>query len=252
MKSLSFRLIAVSLVAVMFSSCYKEIVTTTMVEESPESFWMNEFDSDNLNGQFVFQNDHIKLTYNLSSEAHSNYIEVKLENLTNRPIYLDVAKSTAIVNKKALNYLKTLDSKERFYYIPSYSELALRSFETGIPSVLSGIYKTYKDDRIRYTKDDSQVKIRSQFTYGFEENLENTVMVENYIWLKEVARLEKVEAKALAEKSKPNICLHRVNAVTRTKTNVEYKYSPGRTFGLVFPLVMGIAALTGIAIILIK
>ncbi|MFC2175655.1 hypothetical protein ACFLR1_01625 [Bacteroidota bacterium] len=195
--------------------------------------------SSNLDENLIYIDENLKISYSLKDKSYA----FEIENISSRPIYVDVARSSLIVNKRALNYLKTLDSKERFYYIPSHSVLSQLDFKEGIPNFMESLSVSSV-----YTEETTPLSLRNQITYDFEEGFPNPILVENHIWLKEYNQSNSLPFSSNVDLQSPKVLFedHLNKTSRRTSSEMTRKYSPGRTAGLFIPF--GMVSLAGIIV----
>jgi len=116
-------------ICLLLTSCFATKVDTVYEERVSESYvFMNFEASENLGDDLIYKDENLQIKYAVRNREYS----FTIENTSNNPIYIDMARSSLIINKQAYNYLKTLDSPDRFYYIPSKSILPLLDFKSYI------------------------------------------------------------------------------------------------------------------------
>ena len=115
-------------------------------------------------------------------------------NISDSPIFLDLGKSSLIVNFEAINYTKALDHISRYFYIPNMSEVHIKKYDSRILSEFENLkYFTNVDSIVKYTSETSPIQVRNHITLGFDEELKNSYIVDNKIWLSKVIKMDEKE-----------------------------------------------------------
>ncbi len=168
-------------------------------------------------------------------------------NTTDKAIYVDLARSSLIVNGIAFNYLKTLDSDDRFYYVPSkstYPPVNFRDRVTLPEPNANGIGTVYTEEK-------SPLRIRNQITYGFEEKLSQSILVENHIWLAQFGKSDTLALAGVNDLSSDKIISDETTTVIKSNKTMQRtkRYAPGRTAALCIPMAILTAAIIVIPIL---
>lgn len=179
-----FRLALLVVITTQLLGCYVTRTETKSTYFDTYEYLVYTFDSDNLDSNFHFYNSDIHIQY-----VTNKVFDFEIKNIAKDPMYLDVGRSSLIIEDKAYNYLKTLDEQSRFYYLPDNTVFAMRSFReelTPFFNSMNSYLMRFQDPNRNYTKDNSPILLRSHLTYSFDSELKSTKRVDNQIWLKSV------------------------------------------------------------------
>lgn len=175
----------------LFSSCYTTKEVKKIRSKQITKYLLVNFNSNDLANNFGFQNENLKLQYTVSPEYN-----ILIENISKRPVYLDVGRSSLIVNKISYNYLKTLDNNERFYYLPNNSQFVMVDFKEKLGDLLliikNNLENLDKKDTV-FNLYNSPLTIRSHLTYSQTSNFESTEIIDNQIFVESLKTISESE-----------------------------------------------------------
>lgn len=175
-----------------FNSCYVEKVQVTVNKPYKVMvYYLYEFAADNMDSSFVYKDTNILIKYMFFENDKFSF---EIMNITDTPIFLDLGKSSLIVNYKAVNYTKALDHISRYFFIPNMSKLTVPNYDANLLSEFEIFnYFTKVDSMIEYSSVTSPIQVRNHITFGFDEELKKSYTVENKIWLSKVIKMKEKE-----------------------------------------------------------
>ena len=205
-KNLFFKIISLTIVTFLFTSCYFTRNVTEEVNvmkdfqvpydaEIPleiEAVGVFQFTSDEVNN-FVYENEDLKVYYNFhGNESTVGALIFKIQNKTNQNIFIDLAYSSFINNGRATNYTNAVDITGKVLLIPDNSYLELNNFKgitnankEDIDTLIKETYYSYKIFQL-FNKNNSPLVIRNKITYGFQENITTPKVIDNTFWVNQL------------------------------------------------------------------
>ena len=239
-KLLILQLSAICLLVSTLNSCYVSKAVQFMRNELLDTNYIAyEFKTENLDSNLIFTDDSIKINYTLNRLGGG--IKFTIENTSNQPLYLDLGKSSVIINKQAFNYRSTLNKDDRFYYIPNQSFLKIDDFNPEIVKLLENyLLPDAADTNMVFTEETAPFHIRNHISYSFDEERKKSAVVNNKLWIykrtkynnkNEIIYTPKVTIRQQYVTVKKNV----------EKTMYVQELDTGRTFGLVAGIVAFLA-----------
>jgi hypothetical protein len=183
-KIINYIAVCIIISSITFTGCYvsKEVQYMGYENEIDTNYIVYEFKTEKIDSNLIFTDDIIKIRYTLN---HINGgIKFTIENTSNQPLYLDLGKSSVIINKQAFNYRSTLNKDDRFYYIPNQSVLKIDDFNPEIVKLLENYLLTdVGDTNSVFTEETTPFHIRNHLSYSFDEELKKSAVVNNKLWI---------------------------------------------------------------------
>lgn len=181
--------------------------------------------SDNLNSEYVFENEDVKCSYDLWNTDGGAPYSFKLFNKSDKPIYLDWSKSSFIVNGASYDYYQettVTESKtvaksassifknnqalsansstiqmsatqsykqKKVQYIPAQSFVEYR-LNSSMLRMLSGCdYKLKGTEKIKefsFEKNNTPYVFRNHLSYAFSENATEQKVIDSEFWVNQM------------------------------------------------------------------
>ncbi|MFW6046975.1 MAG: hypothetical protein ACOCP4_04230 [Candidatus Woesearchaeota archaeon] len=157
---------------------------TYTVSEKVEVYYKNlyVFNSNSLDDDLVYYNDDLKVEYffvNRTNKEQEYYIKVKVSNSSDKSLYLDKSQSSIIFNGKSNPYTDYVTNWKTEIVPPnSYTEFIIP--EIKLQENLPPVNEIVKKD---FDYENSPLVLRNFMTYSFSKNLENSINIDNDIFL---------------------------------------------------------------------
>lgn len=155
-------------------------------------YMIYDFKSNDLDNSFTYNhNDTISLSYKLHkySLEGNEIFEIKIENLTNKPLYIDLSQSSFIRNGYSNPYRKYVNDQST-NFIPPRSYFILEvSPELNIEQNMKSIYNSMKEQFLNekeFAESNSPIVYRNLMTFSNNKELEAPTFIQNKIWVEKI------------------------------------------------------------------
>lgn len=207
-----------ALFLILFASCttkrkfvgYSEELRTRDVNDYHHKYVIYEFESYDLDVNFSYIMKDKRINYDLQGKTGVTNFELKIENLTETPMYVDLSQSSFVKNGRSVSYRSYVNDMST-NFIPPKSYYVLEIPNTFIDAQINQVVEDMKKnekDRIEYVESNSPLIFRNILTVAKNKELEDSELIDNKFWLSAIRIVNSSDIDNIANTSNKIIVAH--------------------------------------------
>lgn len=256
-----FSIWVMVLSTIAISSCTRTVQKPYQVRETKLIKYHVAFElgySSNVNDQLVSRDEALELSYDINYETDiSKYLVfINIANISQNPVYIDLARSSFINQRRAFNYKEAVNQSSTIQYLPDLSYFPMDRFHiidrynaAKIKQEINEVGEIDIRERL-YDIENSPIRFRNQITYNFSDEMSDAIKIDNEFWAKRLIIMDEQEFNELkAAGSHPNWVFYYTDEVKEydvTKYRaVQEETGVGKVIAVFGGIVLGLLLLVG-------